>query len=95
MKNNDKPIANPLIVFREEFDDWAVLFHPDTGESYGLNPVGIVILKKLDGQHTTESIIAEVCKSCEETPVDVGNHVEKFIQELVKNGLVGYELREI
>ena len=30
MLSNDKPIANPIIVFREEFDDWALLFNPDT-----------------------------------------------------------------
>jgi hypothetical protein len=27
------PIANPLIVLREEFDDWAILFDPDTGSA--------------------------------------------------------------
>ena len=26
MKNDKKPIANPYVVLREEFDDWAVLF---------------------------------------------------------------------
>ena len=33
----EKPIANPLIVLREEFDDWAILFDPDTGDAFGLN----------------------------------------------------------
>jgi hypothetical protein len=27
----EKPKANPEIVLREEFDDWALLFNPDTG----------------------------------------------------------------
>jgi hypothetical protein len=31
IKNGDKPIANPYVMLREEFDDWAVLFNPDTG----------------------------------------------------------------
>ena len=31
----DKPIANPLIVLREEFDDRAILFDPDTGKRHG------------------------------------------------------------
>ena len=33
------PIANSTIVFREEFDDWAILFDPDTNETLGMNPV--------------------------------------------------------
>ena len=34
MSQGDNPIANPLIVLREEFDDWAILFDPDTGDAY-------------------------------------------------------------
>ena len=34
MGNGKKPVANPLLVLREEFDDWAILFDPDRG--YGL-----------------------------------------------------------
>jgi hypothetical protein len=29
MPSGKKPIANPLIVLREGFDDWAILFDPD------------------------------------------------------------------
>ena len=29
MDLNDKPVVNPDLVFREEFDDWAILFDPD------------------------------------------------------------------
>ena len=27
MEMSDKPVANPVVVLREEFDDWAVLFN--------------------------------------------------------------------
>ncbi len=37
MAHDPLPVANPSIVFREEFDDWALLFDPDTSESYGIN----------------------------------------------------------
>ena len=37
------PVANPLIVLREEFDDWAVLFNPDTGAAAGINSMGVAI----------------------------------------------------
>ncbi len=53
---NKKLIANPTIVLREEFDDWAVLFDPDTGNAYGMNPVSVFVWKHLDGNHTLEDI---------------------------------------
>ena len=28
MEQTDRPIANPILVLREEFDDWAVLLIP-------------------------------------------------------------------
>ena len=40
MPDYDKPVANPLIVLREEFDDWAILFDPDTGNAFGLQSSG-------------------------------------------------------
>ena len=49
MEPHDKPIANPLVVLREEFDDWAILFDPDTGNAFGLNPTGVYLWKLLDG----------------------------------------------
>jgi hypothetical protein len=33
-----------LVLLREEFDDWAVLYDPDTGYGFGLNPTGSVLV---------------------------------------------------
>jgi hypothetical protein len=46
----DRPIANPTVVLREEFDDWAILFNPDTAEAVGTNPVGVAVWKLMDGR---------------------------------------------
>ena len=54
MKNTEKPTANPDVVLREEFDDWAILFNPDTGRGFGLNPTGVYLWKIFDGKSTTE-----------------------------------------
>ncbi len=56
VKNSEKPIANPSVVLREEFDDWAVLFDPDTGRGFGLNPTGVYLWKLLDGGHPTDAL---------------------------------------
>jgi len=86
-----KPIANPLIVLREEFDDWAILFDPDSGEGHGLNPVSVFIWKCLDGKHTIEDIMAELRKNCDEMPEDAEKLVETFVKDLVERGFAGYE----
>ena len=87
-----KPIANPSVVLREEFDDWAVLFDPDTGDGYALDPVSVYIWKRLDGKHTLPAIVAELRRDCEDVPVEAEQHSESFIEDLVKHGLAGYEL---
>lgn len=50
--NSKNLIANPIVVLRKEFDDWAVLFNPDTAEAVGVNPVGVAIWEKLNGKNT-------------------------------------------
>jgi SynChlorMet cassette protein ScmD len=91
-EKRDKPLVNPSIILREEFDDWAVLFDPDTAQGYALNPVGVLIWKQLDGTRTLDDIVAAVRSNCEEVPGDVREHCRSFIDDLVKQGLAGYEV---
>ena len=93
MKKESKPIANPLIVLREEFDDWAILFDPDTGNAFGLNPTGVYLWKLLDGGHTVEDMIRDLRRDAEDVPVEVSDHVSEFVEELTKRGLAGHEVQ--
>jgi len=88
----DKPIVNPSVILREEFDDWAVLFDPDTAEGYALNPVGVLIWKLLDGSRTLDDVVGAVKENCEDVPAEVAEDCREFIGELVKQGLAGYEV---
>ncbi len=83
--------ANPLIVLREEFDDWAILFDPDSGNAFGLNPTGVFIWKLLDGNHSPEDIVRELRNEATDVPEDARQHVGEFIRSLETQGLVGYE----
>lgn len=94
MPDKSAPVANPLVVLREEFDDWAVLFDPDTGNAFGLNPVGVFIWKRLDGRHTIEDIQKELRQNCESVPKNTNIHLKDFIQSLVEQGLAGYEAQK-
>jgi SynChlorMet cassette protein ScmD len=86
------PIANPLIVLREEFDDWAILFDPDTGNAFGLNPTGVFIWKLLDGKHAPEEIVDRLKEEADDVPPEATDHVRGFLASLEMQGLVGYEL---
>ena len=91
---NEKPIANPLIVLREEFDDWAILFDPDTGDAFGLNPTGVHIWKRLDGNHSVNDILKHLQEGYENVPVQAEGDLQEFIQDLVQRGLAGYEIQK-
>ncbi len=94
MEHDKNPIANPLMVFREEFDDWAVLFDPDTGDAFGLNPVSAFIYKRLDGKHTFDDIMAALRAECKNAPEDAEKYVREFIDDLIKRGVAGYEFQK-
>jgi SynChlorMet cassette protein ScmD len=86
------PTVNPMVVFREEFDDWAVLFDPDANETFGLDPISAFIWKKMDGKHSLEEILNQLKEACEDgIPEDAPAHIEEFITDLKNRGLVGYE----
>ena len=87
-----KPVANPLIVLREEFDDWAILFDPDTGDGFGINPVSVFIWKRLDGKHTINDILEGLREACEDAPENAEQEVKDFIKELLGKGYAGNEL---
>ncbi len=88
---NTKMTANPLIVLREEFDDWALLFNPDTGDTYALNPLGVFIWKRLDGTQTVSEITEAIRTSAENVPNEVGKEVEDFLRDIVRLGLASGE----
>lgn len=87
------PIANPSIVFREEFDDWALLFDPDTGESYGINPVGAYIWKNLKETKNFPELVDDLQSQFDDVPENAPEDIAKFINELVDKGFAGYEIR--
>jgi len=94
MQNKDKPIANPSVVLREEFDDWALLFHPDTNQIFTVDPVAAYIWKRLNGKSTLGDIISDLGNDCDDMPPEAEKFVGSFIQDLTKRGLVGYEVKE-
>jgi SynChlorMet cassette protein ScmD len=91
MSTGNRPIANPVIVLREEFDDWAVVFNPDTAEAAGINPVGVAAWKMMDGSRTVEEIVAAIREQFDDVPETALEEIASFVENLAEKGFVGYE----
>jgi SynChlorMet cassette protein ScmD len=85
----EKLTVNPDVVIRNDFEDFAILFDPDSGKVYGLNPVGEIIWKLLKEEITVDNIITKLRVECIEVTNDVEIEVKDFINNLLKNGLIG------
>ena len=91
MQNPKRLHVNPDVVLREEFDDWAILFDPNTGKAYGINPVSVLIWKNLDGKHTVDDLLAELREQCNNIPDQARDELEAFLDQLVEKGFAGTE----
>jgi SynChlorMet cassette protein ScmD len=87
----DSPVLNPVVVLREEFDDWAVLFNPDSGAAAGINPMGVAIWKLIDGRRTVAAIIEDIVATSQEVPATAPEEIRAFVESLAKGGFVGME----
>ena len=92
MESLEKPVANPIVVLREEFDDWAVLFNPDTAAAVGINPIGVSIWKKLDGRHSLGDIVDHIQQAYRDVPANVSDDVNAFVSQLTEQGFIGVAL---
>jgi len=93
--DSQKPTANPCVLLREEFDDWAVPFNPDTGRGFGLNRVGVYLWKLFDGRHSVHDIAEVLDRDAREVPQEAAGHIITFIEELAGHGLVGHNLDQV
>lgn len=87
IRGAEKPLANPLAILREEFDDWAILYDPDTGNGFGLNPTGLFIWKLLDGRHTMDALLEKMRAHAEDVPEGAKDRIRVFVETLVAEGL--------
>jgi SynChlorMet cassette protein ScmD len=94
MNRTDRPIANPIVVLREEFDDWAVLFNPDTAGALGINPVGVAVWKRMDGMRSIEEIVSEIKIHFEDSPDAAFEEITAFVNTLAGQGFAGLELKD-
>jgi len=83
-------IANPKVILQEGFDDYVVLFHPETTQSFGLNPIGLAIWKMLARERSTAEIVSALRDQCSDAPLNIDNDVTAFLTALLNTGFAGY-----
>src|SRR5271157_302760 len=88
VEDSKKPVANPSVLLREEFDDWAVLYDPDTGHGFGLSPIGVYLWKLLDGEHSIDEMLSALRRDAADVPQEAGEQILTFVEELTQHGLV-------
>lgn len=86
---NEIYTRNPVVVLREEFDDWAVLYNPDNADAVGANPIGVDIWKRLDGTKSVGEIVTEIKQEYRNVSESADAEISDFIEKLVKRGLIG------
>ena len=74
---------NPTLVIREESDNYAILFNPDTTDAYVINPIGVRICRMLDGTNTTADLAASVREHFSDVPETVEGDIETFVEALI------------
>jgi len=85
---SSNPVRNVDIVFREEFDNWGVLFDPETGNAVALDPVAVFYWKHLDGSSDRTELLTALKQECDDVPEDAPEHLDEFIKQLENSGFV-------
>ena len=90
INDSNRYVKNPDVVLREENEDGGLLFNPDTNQVKVVNPTGLFIFNKCDGNRDLTAIINELKESFINVPGNESiKHVKKFLDEMVSSGFIG------
>lgn len=84
-----KLVVKPNMVLREEDDDYALLFDPESGAVRILNAPAAAIWNLLDGRRTLAQVMGALREQFESLDTNAEAQVLKLIQDLFQVGAVG------
>ncbi len=80
-------LRNPDVALRDEDDDGALLFNPDTNQVLVLNPTALCVWNHCDGSSDLPSLIGAVKDRFAEVPEEtVCRDIERFIEDMAAGG---------
>ena len=77
-----------MIVFRREFDDNGILFNPDDGKTFGLNPVAVIIWESLEKGLDKPAIYEVLKERVADLPDCAAADIDEFIAALQEQGFL-------
>lgn len=82
-------MQNPSFVLREEEDDAALLFDPDTGAVRVLNGTALAVWNRLDGKRDLSQVVADLRDEYEGLDEAAERQVTELLGALRAMGAVG------
>ena len=83
-------MCNPDVVLREEDEDGALLYNPDTNQVKVVNNTGLFIWQQFKSINTSEKAAEAVLKNFEEVTLDtVRTDLSEFLQDMLATGFIG------
>ena len=79
---------NPQIVFRREFDGSGLLFHPDTGEVFALNPTAAAICELIAAGERDEAELLNSLARSTRLPPEAPADLRTFLVQLRRRGFL-------
>lgn len=80
--------THPLIVFRREFDGSGMLFNPDNGDIFGLNPIGALIWEALEQGKSEAEILIVLAEQVKDLPESAAGDLTEFLESLRQKGVL-------
>ena len=74
--------VNPQTVFRKEIDGSALLFDPESGATFGLNPTRAFLWEQFASGLDEAAALAELRKVCANMPPEADRHIAEFVASL-------------
>lgn len=84
-----KLVVNPMMVLREEAEEGAILFDPDSGSVRILNQTATAIWKLLDGRRTLSEVVEALKEQFAEMDANAEDQVLALVGELYRVGAIG------
>jgi hypothetical protein len=82
--------VNPVMVLREEGDDCALLFDPDSGRVHVLNPTAVAVWKRFNGRGSLRDITATLTDEFDGMGPEAEAQVLALARALADLGAVGF-----
>ena len=83
-------LRNPDVILREEDEDGALLFNPDTNQVRVLNATAVFLWHLGDGSKGIPDMVAALKTQFEGVPEkEAEDHVKSFMDDMTANGFIG------